>query len=118
VTLKQPLLMQASGGDAALSYSALDARALLDALILTEGVIGLTSLAVTQRGAGANFSVDVATGFACITGDDVALQGKYLVQSTAVTNLAIASPPGSGLTRPPGDRPGEGQAPQRQLEHV
>lgn len=96
MTLKQPLLMQAGGGDSALSYSALDARALLDALVLTEGIIGLSSLKVSQRGAGSNFSVDVSTGFACITGDDVALQGKYLVQNTAVVNVTIASPPVSG----------------------
>ncbi len=96
MTLKQPVLMQAGGGDTAISYSALDVRSIFDALIQSEGVIGLTSLKVSQRGAGANFSVDVATGFCAVGGDDVALQGKYLCQNTAVVNLAIASPPVSG----------------------
>jgi hypothetical protein len=96
VTRKQPVLMQAGGGDTAIEYSALDVRAIFDALILTEGVIGLSSLDVTQRAAGANFSVDVAAGFCAITGDDVALQGKYLCQATAVENLVIPSPPVSG----------------------
>lgn len=89
------LIMQAGGGDSAISYSALDARALFDALIAGEGVIG-AGLKVSQRGAGANFSVDVAVGYAAILGDDVSLQGKYLVQNTAVANLVIASPPVSG----------------------
>ncbi len=96
MTLKQPVLMQAGGGDTAISYSALDVRSIFDALILSEGVLGLTSLKVSQRGAGSNFSVDVATGFCAIQGDDVALQGKYVCQNTAVVNLAIASPPVSG----------------------
>jgi hypothetical protein len=89
-------MMQPGGGDSAIPYSALDFRSIVDALILSEGVIGLASLDVSQRAAGANFSVDVATGFACITGDDVALQGKYIVQNTAVVNLVIPSPPVSG----------------------
>ncbi len=96
MTLKRPLNMQASGGDSALTYSGLEDRSLLDMLILSEGVIGLSSLKVSQRGAGANFSVDVSAGFCAITGDDVALQGKYVCQNTAVVNLAIASPPVSG----------------------
>jgi len=96
MTLKRPWILQASGGDSALSYSGLDIRSVLDALIITEGAIGLGSLRVSQRAAGANFSVDVAAGFCAITGDDVALQGKYLCQSTAVENLAIPSPPVSG----------------------
>jgi hypothetical protein len=96
VTLKTPILMQPGGGDSAIPYSALDFRSIADTLVQAEGVIGLGSLKVSQRGAGPNFSVDVAAGFAAIAGDDVALQGKYIVQNTAVVNLAIASPPVSG----------------------
>jgi hypothetical protein len=88
--------MQASGGDSAISYSGLDIRSVLDALIVSEGAIGLGSLRVSQRAGGPDFSVDVAAGFCAITGDDVALQGKYLCQNTAVVNLAIPSPPVSG----------------------
>lgn len=95
MTLKV-LAMQAGGGDSAIPYSALDVRALFDALVPTEGVIGATSLKVSQRAAGADFSVDVAAGFAMILGDDVALQGKYLCLNTAVVNLAIPTPPVSG----------------------
>jgi len=96
VTRKRPWIMQASGGDAALTYSGLDIRSIFDALVVSEGAIGLGSLRVSQRAAGANFSVDVAAGFCVIQGDDVALQGKYLCQADAVENLAIPSPPASG----------------------
>lgn len=88
--------MQAAGGDSAISYSALDVRALVDALVPGEGVIGAGSLKLSQRAAGANFSVDVAVGYAVIVGDDVSNQGRYLVQSTAVENLSIPTPPVSG----------------------
>ncbi len=96
MTLKQPIGMQAGGGDTAISYSALDIREIFDAFVQGEGVAGLTSLKVSQRGAGANFSVDVAVGYAVIIGDDVALQGKYLVQNTAAYNVTIPAAPGSG----------------------
>jgi hypothetical protein len=101
VTLKTPLFMQAAGGDTAPSYSALDVRALLGMLLRNEGILhalspGLTALKVSQRAAGANFSVDVAAGAAVITGDDVSNQGMYAVQSTAVENLVIPAPPVSG----------------------
>lgn len=88
--------MQASGGDSALTYSGLDIRSVIDALFSTEGVVGTGALAVTQRGAGATMSVDIAAGFCVITGDDTTTQGKYLCQSTAVANVAIPSPPVSG----------------------
>lgn len=94
MTLKRPLLMQAAGADPTFSYSALDHRAMYDALVTTEGVI--SGLKAVQRAAGANFSVDVGAGFCVIAGDDVANQGKYLCQSTAVENVAIPSPPVSG----------------------
>lgn len=101
MTLKRPLLMQAAGGDTAVEYSALDVRALLGMLLRNEGVLhalppGASALKVTQRAAGANFSVDVDTGAAVIAGDDITDQGMYAVQSTAATNLAVASPPVSG----------------------
>lgn len=92
MTLKTPLYMQAGGGDPAITFSGLDYRSFFDALFLSEGVIGLSSLAVTQRGAGANFSVDVAAGWCVITGDDAAQQGKYVQQNTATVNVAIPTP--------------------------
>lgn len=88
MTLESPLWEQA------LPYSARLDRSLIAAL-LAEGVLGAGDLAVTQRGAGANLSVDVAAGSAAIVGDDQANQGTYLVKNTAVVNLVIGAPPGA-----------------------
>lgn len=98
MTLKRPLWMQAGGADPTFDYSALDARALLSAVFNQPGVINTssTALKVSQRGAGANFSVDVAAGLAVVAGGDVSNQGMYLVQSTAVENVTVPSPPGAG----------------------
>lgn len=52
-----------------------------------EGVNSRTDLKVSQRGAGANMSVDVAIGGGVITGDDQANQGNYTVFNDAVFNL-------------------------------
>lgn len=101
MTLKRPLLMQVGGVDTPIQYSASDVRALFGTLLRNEGILqaltpGIGALKVTQRAAGANFSVDVATGAAAIQGDDVADQGMYIVQSTASENRTIPSPPGTG----------------------
>lgn len=88
MALEDPLWIQA------LTYSGREDRTLIEAA-LTEGVIGRGDLAVTQRAAGANMSVDVAVGKAAITGDDVADQGRYLVRSTTVANVAIGAAPGA-----------------------
>lgn len=100
MTLEVPLWMQAGGVDPEIEYSAVRDRALLRALLHQEGIMApdvvFGALKVSQRGAGANFSVDVAAGPCAITGDDVADQGMYLCQSTAVENLVIPSPPVSG----------------------
>lgn len=90
MTLKRPLLMQAGGGDTEIEYSALDVRALVEAVFTTEGVTGgANALKVSQRGAGANFSVDIAAGFAVITGDDATDQGRYICQNTSTANIAV-----------------------------
>lgn len=91
---KRPLYMQAGGGDSALSYSAADYRQMLASLVSGEGV--LWGMAVTQRSAGANFSVDVAAGANAIVGDDVSNQGTYLCVNDGVYNVPVPSPPGSG----------------------
>lgn len=90
----RPLYMQAAGGDPALSYSAADYRQFLASLVAQEGVLWGT--AVTQRGAGANFSVDVAAGAVAVTGDDVSNQGMYLAINDATYNVTVPSPPGAG----------------------
>ena len=96
MALMTPLWMQVVDGDTPIEYSGLYDRMLIDALLQAEGVLGLFDLKVTQRAAGANFSVDVGAGFVAINGDDVADQGTYICKSTAMENLAIPSPPGSG----------------------
>lgn len=95
----EPLWLQATGVDPVIPYSSTNDRWLIDALFANEGTVGAsvnTSLQVFQRGAGANFSVDVAIGSAIILGGDTANQGKYLVRSNAVTNVATPSAPGAG----------------------
>lgn len=77
-------------------YAARLDRTLIDELWPEELVI--SGLNVSQRAAGANLSVDVAVGVAVIEGDDQAFQGKYLVRSTAVENLAMPAAPAT-----PGD---------------
>lgn len=99
--LKRPLFVQVGGADTPIEFSALDVRALFGMILRNEGILhaltpGLGALKVSQRAAGANFSVDVAAGAAAITGDDVSDQGMYLVQSTAVENKTIPAPPGAG----------------------
>lgn len=87
MTYEKPLWLQ----DAAVSYAAQDDRRLITAL-WSEGVI--SGLRVSQRGAGANLSVDVAVGRAVVTGDDNTGQGNYLCEvSGSAANLAIGSPP-------------------------
>lgn len=95
MTLHSPLWMQKTGADPDITYAAVEDRLFITSLWDTEGVIA-GGLKVSQRAAGANFSVDVAAGQAIITGDDVAFQGTYMVFSDAVANLSIPSPPGSG----------------------
>jgi hypothetical protein len=99
MTVNKPVWMQATGGDTALQYSAQELRAVLEGMFKTEGIlpaVGATACKVTQRGAGANFSVDIAPGHALITGDDVAGQGMYLVKVSATENLVTPTAPGSG----------------------
>lgn len=100
MTLKTPILMQAAGGDTPPEYSAMDLRSLLDGLFRGEGIMRPDvpggGLKVSQRAAGANFSVDVAAGRAMIAGDAVSDQGLYMAQSTAVENLVVPAPPVSG----------------------
>lgn len=93
-----PLLIQATGGDAAISYTGPDFRQLID-VIAQSGVCTMGAFRVTQRGAGANLSVDVAAGQAVIQGTSVTRQGKFLVDSTATVNTGTAgniTVPGSG----------------------
>jgi hypothetical protein len=93
--------MQPATGDASINVPASTFRMALQALVggssaSKEGVIAPTSSVVVQRGAGANFSVDIQPFQAVIAGEDVTDQGAYVVTNTAVFNLATPSAPGSG----------------------
>jgi len=98
VTNHRPLFMQPAGGDPDNTYTGTEMRALFAAAYPYQGVIRMAPGAylVAQRGAGANLSVDVAAGYAVVTGDDVAGQGNYLCWSDATYNLAMPAAPGSG----------------------
>jgi hypothetical protein len=81
----------------ALSYSANIDRYLIDAAWGQSGV--LAGLAVSQRAAGANMSVDVAAGQAVVAGTDAANQASYLVRLLAAYNVPVAAAPPAGQTR-------------------
>jgi hypothetical protein len=91
MTLLQPLFMQAATGDATISYTGQQFRDMLSTLVTADGVSLPGDLAITQRGAGANMSVDIAAGSFAVTGDTIANQGVYIAQSTATFNLPITA---------------------------
>jgi hypothetical protein len=100
MTLHTPLHMQPASGDPDLTYTGLEERLLIQATYPYEGIVdrgpALGKFTVQQRGAGANFSVDVLSGAAVITGDDTGSQMNYLCWSDATFNLVTPSAPGSG----------------------
>lgn len=63
--------------------------------IVSEGVAGPGDLAVSQRAAGANMSVDVAAGTAWVKGDSSESQPVYRCVSDGTVNLAIAAADGT-----------------------
>jgi len=93
MTIELPLFLQGDGAGSA-PYSARLTRQLV-ANVFTEGILGAGSFEVTERGAGANFTVDVAAGVAVVQGDDESNQGKYLAISTATENVTVPAAPGS-----------------------
>lgn len=80
------------------SYSAKELRFYLAAEDRTEGVKRPTHLKVSERGAGANMSVDVAAGDAIVQGDDSTNQGRYAGRVDATYNLTGFTAP-SGLNQ-------------------
>lgn len=91
--------MQPASGDPDIDTPAAQFRHVLMALAGgpgQNGVIGAASPVVTQRGAGANFSVDVQVFQAIVAGDDVTDQGSYLITNTAVLNAPTPAAPGAG----------------------
>jgi hypothetical protein len=93
----RPIWMQATGGDPQIQYAAQELRQILSGIFISEGVIGAAnSCQVTQRGAGANFSVDIQAGYFMAQGDDVSNQGMYIIRAPTVENLVTPTAPGSG----------------------
>lgn len=76
------------------SHPAENDRLTTQALLATTGVIGASSLAVTQNGT-PNMSVNVAAGWAAIVGTTQANMGVYQIYNDATTNLTITAAPGT-----------------------
>ena len=93
-SLGQGAVLLQAGPGASPGYSAIDIRRALG-VGLQEGVIDSGSYMVTERGAGANMTVDIAASTgdgAWVKGDTVASQGLYYVAPhSAVINEAITA---------------------------
>lgn len=88
----ETLPLQPVEGDPAIIYSARQLRAhMLGSLFSREGVVDGPGghLKVSQRAAGASFSVDIAIGRAAVFGDDQSDQGTYSINSTTVLNRTV-----------------------------
>lgn len=70
---------------------AVDLRQYVGSLISTEGIRTSTDLQVTQRGAGANMSVDVSAGAGVVQDDHGSGGGFYGATFPATTNVAISA---------------------------
>lgn len=95
MTSVQPLLTQPATGDLDHVFTPAAFRVgVLSPLFSREGVLDLpgSALAVTQRGAGANMSVDIGPGRCAIRGDRVPDQGTYLCTSTGTENRTVTRP--------------------------
>ena len=93
--LQAPLWTQPGLGEEPSTYSlSQDRVGLLEPLFSRAGVLDYDAghLRVTQRGSGANMSVDVAAGRCAIRGDRVADQGTYLCTSTDTENRTVSRP--------------------------
>jgi len=76
------------------SHPAENDRLTTQALYATTGIIGATSLAVTQNGT-PNMSVNIAAGWAAILGTFQTNMGAYVAYNDAIVNAAIATAPSS-----------------------
>lgn len=73
------------------SYSAQRDRMVMMEALRTEGVLRRDDLEVSERGAGANWSVDIATGHIFVQGDNIAFQGLYHSFNDAVINKGFTT---------------------------
>ena len=95
MTVQNPAIFLQTG-----SHPAEDVRQGFRSLMAYTGVVASTSsgaastiadLKVSQRGAGANMSVDVANGRCAILGTEGTYQGVYLCDNRGTTNLTIGA---------------------------
>jgi hypothetical protein len=86
----KPLFMQAASGDTPISYDGLALRQLAGAIWPRTGILSNDAFQITQRSAGANFSVDIAPGFA-VLGDTTgnANSDRYIVYANATVNVPL-----------------------------
>src|SRR5215469_970964 len=110
MSLHTPIMTQPASADPAINITGQEFRQYIAAMhsahsgggTLASNIQGVTTadlvsgaqtgdMAVTQRGAGANFSVDVAAGYAYVVGDDVTLQGTYFCWNDATVNVSTFS---------------------------
>lgn len=96
MTVRTPPLWLQAG-----AYPAEDDRGLISAVFPGEGVLLPGDLAVTQRGAGANMSVDVAGGRCVVAGDQATYEGSYFMENRGTTNVPLSA---SDPTNPRIDR--------------
>lgn len=79
------------------SYAARLDRHVIEELFRRKSRV-IVGLQVIQRGAGANFSVDITAGTGVVMGTTQADQGAYVIRSTAVENLVVPGTPASPRT--------------------
>lgn len=78
--------------DASIQHNADDVRRLFSTLFHDgEGVFESDGMEVTQKGGGADMSVDVNTGRCIVQGTEATYQGSYFCQNQGTTNLAIGA---------------------------
>lgn len=87
--------------NAGANYHARDYRRFLEGILgfdLTQtpgtasgGIFRAAAMGVTQRGAGANMSVDVASGLVAVRGSQSSTQGVYATYNDATLNVAISA---------------------------
>lgn len=58
----------------------------------------MRGLQVTQRGAGANFTVDISAGSSVIIGTTQPDQGAYIIRATSVENFVVPATPAVNRT--------------------
>jgi hypothetical protein len=96
MTLKNPLFLQNDTTDQSADIVRLFIRDLVNE---RPGVVQGNAMLITQRGAGANNSVDIGPGAIIIPGTSVTNQGYYHVVNDATVNLPMSTPAHGSLPR-------------------